>query len=253
MVTRPAHQAAHLCDLIRTAGGIPIALPVLAIEEPEDLAPARALAARLNEFDIAIFVSANAVEKGMKLIFAHGGLPAHVKLAAVGKRTADALLRHGGRIDVQAPSPYNSEALLATAELQSVEGQHILIFRGGGGRELLAETLRQRGAVVVYAEVYRRMKPEDKLADRLPQAGEIDIVIVTSQDGLRNLVEMAAVEERREWLLNKQLVVISGRVAQLAGELGFKQPALVAEQATDEGLLAAITTWRRGGRTHNEV
>lgn len=249
MVTRPAHQAAHLCDLISAAGGMPVLLPVMAIAEVEDLGPARALVARLKEFDIAVFVSANAVEKGMALIGDQGDLPSHLKLAAVGQRTAEALLRHGGRIDIQAPPPYNSESLLATPELQAVTGKRIVIFRGKGGRELLAETLQQRGAAVAYAEVYRRVKPDGKLADMLSQTGEIDIVVVTSQDGLRNLVDMSVMEDCREWLLNTQLAVISASVAQLAGDLGFKHPALMAEQATDEALVTAITTWRHSGQS----
>jgi uroporphyrinogen-III synthase len=244
MVTRPAHQAVHLCELISAAGGIPVALPVLAIAEPEDLGPARALVARLDEFAIAIFVSANAVEKGMALIHQQGGLPPHIKLVAVGQRTAEALQRHGAKIAIQAPPPYSSEALLASAALQSISGQDILIFRGSGGRELLADTLRQRGARIAYAEVYRRVMADNKLADLLAQAGEIDIAVVTSQDGLRNLMEMADRTGLRAWLLNIQLAVISVRVAQLAEELGFKYPALVAEQASDEALVKTISAWR---------
>lgn len=245
MVTRPDRQAANLCEMISTAGGIAIAVPAVAIEEPGNLNPARALVARLKEFDIAVFVSANAAEKGMALIHQQGGLPSHIKLAAVGQRSAETLQRHGGKIAIQAAPPYNSESLLANAELHSVKGKAILIFRGSGGRELLAETLRQRGARVVYAEVYRRMKPDARLADSLAQAGEIDIVVVTSQDGLRNLMEMANMAGRNQWLLNKPLAVISGRVAQLASELGFFHPALVAEQASDAALVKAIAAWRR--------
>jgi uroporphyrinogen-III synthase len=249
LVTRPAHQAAQLCELIRAAGGIPVMLPVLAIAEPEDLNSARAQVARLRDFAIAIFVSANAAEKGMDLIREHGALPAHLNIAAVGQRTAEALLQHGGRIDIQAPPPYNSEALLATPELLDVKGKDIVIFRGSGGRELLAEALRQRGAMVVYAEVYRRVKPEGRLADIVQQTGDIEIVVVTSQDGLRNLMEMADMEKRRTWLLSKQLVAISARVADLACEMGFKNPALVAETATDQSLVNAMIAWRHGGQS----
>jgi uroporphyrinogen-III synthase len=235
--------------MISTAGGIAIALPAVTIDEPEDLSPARSLVARLKEFDIAVFVSVNAVEKGMALIHQHGGLPPQIKLAAVGQRSAEALQRHGGKIAIPAAPPYNSESLLANAELRSVKGKSILIFRGNDGRELLAETLRQRGARVVYAEVYRRMKPDAQLADRLAQAGEIDIVVVTSQDGLRNLMEMANMAGRSQWLLNKPVAAISGRVAQLASDLGFTHPALVAEQASDEALMKAITAWRHDRQT----
>lgn len=248
LVTRPVHQAARLTKLITAAGGIPVALPVLAIAEPEDLGPARALVSQLHAFDVAIFVSANAAEKGMALIHRQGGLPGNVKLAAAGQRTSEALLRHGGRIDIQAPPPFNSEALLAAAELQAVRGKNIAIFRGEGGRELLADTLRQRGATVSYAEVYRRVQPENRLAAIIDRE-KIDIVTITSQSGLSNLVTMADLEQQREWLLSTPLAVISARIAQLATELGFKYPPLVAERADDEALVQAMTTWRRGGQT----
>ena len=245
LVTRPAHQAAHLCELISAAGGVPLLLPVLAVEDPADPGPALAVVQRLSEFDIAVFVSTNAVEKGVALIRRHGGVPARLRLAAVGQRTAQALLQQCGRIDIQAPPPYNSEALLAAAALQALRDKRIVIFRGVGGRELLAETLRQRGARVDYAEVYRRVKPDVRLADIVPQTAKLDIVMVTSQDGLQNLVEMANLEQRREWLLNTQLAVISPRVAQLAARLGFKHPALTASQASDEAMVAACSAYAK--------
>ena len=87
------------------------------------------------------------------------------------------------------------------------------------------------------------MRPPVRLADIIPQTGKIDIVTVTSQDGLQNLLEMAELEQCREWLLNIQVVAISPRIAELAAKLGFKQPALIAEQATDEAMVAACTTY----------
>ena len=245
VVTRPAHQSAHLCDLINDAGGIPVALPVMAVEDPRDPAPALAVVRRIREFDIAIFVSANAVERGLALIHRHGGVPARLQVAAVGQRTAEALLQQSGRLDIQAPPPYNSEALLATSALQAVMGKRIAIFRGVGGRELLAETLRQRGAQVEYAEVYRRVRPNIRLADLVPPETNIDLIMITSQDGLQNLVEMAEMEQRRAWLLNIQLVAISPRVAQLAEKLGFMHPALTAAQASDEAMVAACRTYSK--------
>ncbi len=249
MVTRPAHQAAQLCGLIRAEGGVPLELPVLAVEDPEDLEAALSVVRRIQDFDIAVFVSANAVTKGLELIHRIGEVPDHLQLAAVGRRSAETLLSQCGRLDIQAPPPYNSEALLATAALQNVAGRRIVIFRGVGGRELLAETLRQRGAQVDYAEVYRRVRPAIRLADIIPPTRDIDLIIITSQDGLQNLVELADMEQRREWLLNIQLVVISPRVALKAAELGFKHPALTATQASDEAMVAACKVHSRTSRS----
>jgi uroporphyrinogen-III synthase len=246
LVTRPAHQAAHLCELIRAAGGEPVPLPMLVIEPPRDLAAARALIMRLDEFDLAVFVSANAVERGLALIREHGPLPPHIKVATVGERTAAALVQAGVPVHITAPPPFNSEALLTCPELDAVAGRRILIFRGEGGRERLAETLRQRGADVRYAEVYRRAAPQADLAGVVDHAGEIAVVVVTSRDGLLNLMGLAEAAGRRDWLLSRRLAVISERVAQQAAALGFSKPVLVAPQASDPGLVAAIAAWRRG-------
>lgn len=246
MVTRPAHQAAPLCELIRAAGGEPLLLPALDIVPPADLAPARALFARLAEFDIALFISANAVEQAAPLIAEAGGLPAALRLVAVGRRSAEALRERFGRVDIAGPPPYNSEALLGTAALQQVAGARILIVRGAGGRELLADTLRARGAEVDYAEVYRRAEPRhdlDAMVKLNPRAA-IDAIVVTSNDALHNLLNMAG-ENQRAWLLNTQLAVISPRTADLARELGFHHAALVAAQASDEALVAVLAAWRR--------
>ena len=243
MVTRPAKQAAHLCELISAAGGVPVPMPVLEVVDPLNLDPVNSIIQSIAEYDIAIFISANAVERGIALIQRHAGLPAHLRLAAVGRHTAEALMRSCGHIDIQAPAPYNSEALLAAPEMHAISGKRIVIFRGVGGRELLAETLRQRGAQVVYAEVYRRVKPDLKPDEILQRMRNIDIVIVSSQDGLHNLMEMAEMAKRREWLLNRQLLAISHRVAQTAASLGFKHPALTADEASDEAMVAACTAY----------
>src|SRR3569833_3456597 len=145
MVTRPAHQAVRLCELIRAAGGEALANPVLEIGTVEDAAPVRALLARRDEFDIALFVSSNAVDHAAALGVEHG-VPPTLKLAAVGQRTAESLRSHFGRVDIEAPPPYNRETLLATRALQQVKGKRSVIARGAGGRELLAETLRTRRA-----------------------------------------------------------------------------------------------------------
>jgi len=181
----------------------------------------------------------------MALIQQLGGIPPRLQIAAVGQRTAEALRQQGGRVDIAAPPPYNSEALLSSPALQTVTDKHIAIFRGEGGRELLGNTLTERGASVRYIEVYRRTETSVDIAETLRQAGDISIVVVTSGEGLRNLVSLAKQAQLSDWLLGRQLAVISTRLAHLSKELGFTQPALVAAQATDEALLQAIMTWRQ--------
>lgn len=245
LVTRPAHQADALCRLIEQAGGRAIRFPVLAIAPPHDPAAPLATVARLAQYDLAIFVSPNAVEYGLDLIAAHGGLPTGLRLAVVGEGSARALRARLGRgPDLQPTERYDSEGLLALPELQQVAGRRVVIFRGDGGRELLGQALRARGATVDYAEVYRRERPNvdaRALATQLA-AGVVDIVTVTSSEGLRNLLELAGADNVVR-LRQLPLVVVSERTAALAEALGFSQPAHVAALASDVGLVEAVARW----------
>lgn len=245
LVTRPAHQAERLCQLIGAAGGHAIRFPVLAIAPPLDAQPARALVRRLAQYDLALFVSPNAVELGLDLIESQGGLPPGLRLAVVGEGSARALRARLGRgPDMQPTERFDSEGLLALSALQQVAGWHIAIFRGDGGRELLGETLRQRGATVDYAEVYRRVRPAPDRAALSVQLheGAVDVVTVTSSEGLRNLLELAGADNAVR-LRRLPLVVVSERTAELARALGFLQPARIAAQASDEGLVEALAHW----------
>src|SRR3569833_3916475 len=153
MVTRPAHQAVRLCELIRAAGGAALAIPMLEIGTVEDAAPVRALLARLDEFDFALFVSSNAVDHAAALVVEHG-VPPTLKLAAVGQRTAERLRTHFGRVDIEAPPPYNSETLLATRALQQVQGKRIVFVCGVGGCVLLVVFLCLCGVVLCFVVVF---------------------------------------------------------------------------------------------------
>jgi uroporphyrinogen-III synthase len=242
VVTRPAHQAQGLRKLIEDRGGKVILFPVLDIQDAEDTGPVHALIERLDEFDMAIFISANAVHKALPMITARRPLPSRLRLVTVGEGTAKALQKYGKLSDLCPSEQSNSEALLALPEMQQVRGKHIVIFRGeGGGRELLADTLRQRGASVVYAEVYRRAKPAidpGDLQDHL-RRGKVDVISVTSNAGLVNLLELAGPAVRNS-LLATPLVVMSERNIEHARSLGFAGPIARAKQASDAGLAEAI-------------
>lgn len=242
MVTRPAHQARPLCERIESRGGRVICFPVLEIAAVEAAGPLRALIGRLGEFDIAVFVSANAVARGVPMVLAHGGWPPGTRVAAVGERTARELARFGLAVDIRPETGFDSEGLLATAALNSVAGKRIVIFRGQGGRELLAETLRQRGATVDYAEVYRRVRPAAALGEVLRTQPFPHLIVITSGEGLRNLLDMAQGGDRRR-LLATTLVVISHRIGDTARALGFTRPPIVARQASDEAIVEAISDW----------
>jgi uroporphyrinogen-III synthase len=245
MVTRPAHQAGPLCEKIESLGGRVICFPVLEIAAVEETDALRDLIGRLHEFDIAIFISVNAVARGVPMVLARGDWPPGTRVAAVGERTARELMHVGLRVDIRPDAGFDSEHLLATADLADVAGRRIVIFRGQGGRELLAETLRGRGARVEYAEVYRRVRPSATLSEALRTQPFPDAIVVTSGEGLHNLCAMTEYGGRQR-LLSTPLVVVSERIADTARALGFDRAPIVARRASDDAIVAAITRWWAG-------
>ena len=239
VVTRPAKQAGILCDLIERYGGQAIRFASLEITEPADSAAINRLLDRIDTYDIAIFVSRNAVEGAARLL--SGAIPESLTLMAVGKASARAVEQQWQRPATSPTEGANSEGLLKTEVLQNVDGRNIIIFRGQGGRELLGETLQQRGASVDYAEVYRRVRPDHDLTALIHS--DADVITATSNESLQNLFEMATAPQR-EWLRTRQLIVLSQRGAHLAHKFGFHHPAIIAPTTDDPGLLDAILEWR---------
>ena len=242
LVTRPAAQAERLCSLIEAAGGEAVRLPAIAIREPVDPRPLAALVAALDSYDLAVFISVNAVDKGLDFILSRRAWPAHTRIATVGVRSAAALAQHGLRVDLVPEHSYNSEALLALDELQDMTGKRVVIFRGNGGRELLHDTLVRRGASVEYVEVYRRVCPEvaAETMRQLLRPGALDCITITSNEILQNLYVLAG-PRGQPLLRDIPLVVAGGRQAELAATLGFTRPSVIAANAGDAAMLAAVT------------
>jgi uroporphyrinogen-III synthase len=238
VVTRPRDQVAQLARRIEQEGGIPLLFPLLDIAAVQDTKTLHEQIARLGQFNLAIFISPNAVRYGIAAIRETGAVPNSLKIATVGQGSAKAL-RELGIANVIAPTErFDSEGLLALSELQNVAGWHVMIFRGDGGRELLGDTLKVRGATVEYATCYQRSKPQQDagvLLSTLP-----DAITVTSSEALGYLWQMLN-GSARAVLRDTPLFVPHARIAELAREQGWLQVQLTA--SGDDGLLSTLITW----------
>ena len=244
LVTRPAHQAETLAREIEAAGGEAVRLPAIEIAPPANPAALHAVLDRLPDFAYAIFISPNAVRQSLPHLRARG-LPHGLRLAAVGQGTLRALGEEGFTQVLAPAERFDSEALLELLPPAAVAGKDILIVRGEGGRERLGESLGARGARVAYAECYRRRPPRQPDAAALARLrqGEIDILVITSAEGARNLRDLAG-ESGQARLLATPVVVVSERQARACRELGFHAELCVAAQASDASILATLRAWR---------
>ena len=226
LVTRPEPQQQEMVAAIESRGGTAVSLPLLeiaAITDARAQQTLRQLVLDLDQYQLLIFISSNAVHHGCDLIEQYWPqFPVGVELFAVGPSTASALEQRLGLPVQHSPTGMDSEALLALPQLTGVAGHKIAIFRGEGGRELLASTLRQRGARVDYLEVYRRRSlgySAQQLASIFSPSG-VNVLTVTSGQSLTQLHELAAGHRQQLSLL--PLLVPSQRLAEQAVQLGFQ-------------------------------
>lgn len=240
LVTRPEEQADGLCALIERAGGVPVRFPLIVIEPISDASPAIDRLTLGKDWDWLIFVSANAVRHAFRLPALRRAMTGATRVAAIGRGTAEALQEQGIAVDLRPEAQFNSEGLLASPEFTDCASRRVLIIRGHGGRELMAETLRQRGAVVDYAEVYQRVAPRLGKEHLLAawRRGDIDALVLSSSDALNNLMELLGPGDS-SLLYHTPVAVIGERLAVLARELGCQRLAVAAE-ASDQGLCAAL-------------
>ncbi|MDH2916418.1 MAG: uroporphyrinogen-III synthase [Gallionella sp.] len=240
VVTRPREQAVGLTQSITQLGGNVIQFPLLEITPAADTSKLHNLKQHLLSYDLLVFISPNAVKYGMATL---GTVPDTVRVATIGQSSAQAL-RGLGIARVIAPTErFDSEALLALPALQSVSGMKIAILRGNGGRELLGDTLKARGAQVDYVTCYQRSKPElnaDGLLKATPHA-----INVTSSEALGNLWQ-ALSEPFKTTFANLPLFVPHARIAELARQQGWQN--IILTDAGDDGLLAALVAW--GKQSH---
>ena len=245
MITRPAHQASNLVEGIALAGGESFLFPTLNIIAAESSAENEAIVQKINQYDIIIFISPNAVEHGLNLIQKKAALSKNTQLATIGQGSARALKSKLGVLpDISPKDTFNSEGLLDTTELRHVEDKNILIIRGNGGRTLLKETLEtleKRGAHVEYLNAYQRVKPvtDTSELELYLQNNKIAAIVITSGQSLKNLVELTPSSVMKQ-LLKVPLLLINKRLIDIAKKAGFTSDITIATEASDDSIINGL-------------
>jgi uroporphyrinogen III methyltransferase/synthase len=265
-ITRPSHQTAALVERLSALGATAIATPTIAIAPPDDPTPLANALARLHDYDWLIFTSANGVEAVSEWLphpltpspaelgrgnrrdsdgetNAHDALGGEApRVAAIGPATAAALREHGIQVDV-IPEEYIAEGLLRA--IGDVRGRRILLPRAALARDVLAETLRARGAMVDEIAAYRTIPGEGipRLIDLL-HVQALDAIAFTSSSTVRfllaGLAEHGIAEHAAlEWLAHPAIACIGPITAATAREAGLRVQ-IVAREYTVDGLVTAL-------------
>lgn len=254
LVTRPQPQADEWVQRLQTLGVPAAALPLLGIDGPADDAPVHQLWAGLQAADppaVVMFVSPSAVERFFALKPATATWPAGVIAAGPGPGTRRALLQ----ADVPAPAvvtpptdagQFDSEALWAVLRGRVAwPGRTVVVVRGEGGRNWLADTLRQQGARLHFVEAYRRTVPvpdaagQALLRQALAQPAAVGWLF-SSSEALAHLPNWLP---GMNWAATSALVT-HGRIGDAARRLGITRvlqiaPSPAAAAAALQGKLPA--------------
>jgi uroporphyrinogen-III synthase len=218
-------------------------IPLLAITpraDPEMLY----VAARLPSYRAVLFVSANAVLTSWASLTSQTPWPVSLPAATVGPGTARVLREHGVRQVIMPERSFDSEGLMALPFFAkpNVTGQSFALIRGEGGRDFLAQTLRERGAVVKEVASYQRHLHADALAaltqlyEQTPPTG----IVISSSESLQRLMAVVPPDLAR-CLRQTGMLVPHPRIADAAKMLGFERVRITP--GGDQGILDDLNTY----------
>ena len=242
LVTRPAHQNQKLYDLVRAHGGESVVCPLIKIEPTYAHEALLTVLTRIDDIDIAIFVSTNAVTHGLGALRSQGQtLSELTQVFAVGATTALMLQAADIRVDGVPSGLSGANGLRALPTFRNVSNQRVVVFRGNGGESSLLEWLKNQGARVFVAETYRRAMPIEinPAVIELCQQATIDVITLTSVTSVEHLFALLP-DNTHRMLKNATVVTLSQRIARYCESQGFQGAILVADAANDQALVETI-------------
>jgi uroporphyrinogen-III synthase len=265
VVTRPSGQARQLIEILTRAieasgvgkRSLPeiLSLPLLTIVPKSDEHLADHIATVLSDADLAIFVSPNAIESVMRLLerdwqdFSKKLIP----IGVMGGSSQLALKNHGIGLE-ENPTPiiipknnenWDSEGLWK--ELQSLQwnwqNKKVIIFKGEGGRDWLADTLKKAGAIVEAISTYTRV-PLDLDNPSWQLVREMDLSkslwLLTSSEAVRYLGEVMK-DQFTQNLNSASALCPHHNIADAAELIGFGE--VFTSEPGDEALIKSTLAW----------
>jgi uroporphyrinogen III methyltransferase/synthase len=244
-VTRTRKQAGALVNSLRDLGADAFELPTIRIEPPKDKRTFRQLVRDAHSYDWIVFTSPNGVEAFFETFFSiykdarELGAP---RIAAIGPATSEKIAEYRFQTDLQ-PKKYVAEEIIsALDEFTSVDNLKFLLARAEGAREVLADELTRRGAIVDEAIAYRTVPESKDIAGGIARfrSEGADLVTFTSSSTVENFLALKL--PIPEGLKTASIGPITSLTMQNAG----LTPDIEASQHDIPGLVSAIQSFFRG-------
>jgi len=243
-VTRPESQAHEFTQLLSAYGAEPVVVPTIRIVPPPSWEVLDQAIRRIGDYRWLMFTSVNGVGPFIDRLRAAGKdvrALAHLRVCAIGPRTARELGAHGIAPDL-IPSQYQAEGLLEALNSEPMRGTRVLIPRAETAREILPERLTALGARVDVIPVYRTVAPVaalDWFREEM-ESGRIHVITFTSSSTVRNFVDLMGGTDAARRVTGRVLIGCIGPItAHTAAECGLPV-AVVPEENTVPALTEAI-------------
>ena len=235
VLTRPRELAQAFAKRIESRGARALVFPTIEIQP----LPVPAVLRDVARFDFVVFVSPSAVRVARTML---PPWPSTTKAMAISFGTKRELDQAGIAPVIVPQSGADSEAVLATPELQQVAGKRVLIIRGDDGRPVLGDSLAARGAKVEYAECYRRVRPAADPAPLLAagKRGEVHAVVALSAQALGNFIDMT----QGAFSVATPFFVSHERIARHAKGLGVREVVVAA--TSDDAMIERLVAYFDG-------
>ena len=224
LITRPKDASLQLADQLDAHGLTPIVMPLYTFSPSEPVPDVSSAWSEGSSRKLAVFTSPRAVQFGLPLIPAHDQLNG-IEIAVVGSATRAVLEAARYPVHVQAMSGFTSEDLLRSPALADDPGVAV-IFCAPGGRETIAQGLRDKGWRVDMAMVYERvpLPPGAGQIEELRKSGAL-ISVWTSTSAI-NLAEQYLPVDVWVKILGSSVLAISSRIQQHLVQLGASRVEL---------------------------
>ena len=247
VVTRAPEQAHELVHALVGMGAEVLLLPTVGFAAPESSDALDAALHALDEFDVVLLTSQNAVRFMVARWHALGmgaelGASRKQFIAAVGAATAEAAMNEGMRVDHVAK---NSTGESLVEELRtSLAGRHVLMPRSDRADKRLPRTLESVGARVTEVVAYRTLAPEslDPAILESIRRAEVDAIVFASPSSFHNLCDSIDAAELATLSTRVQFAAIGPTTAQALRESGARVE-IEANESSAAGLADSIAKY----------